>query len=281
MPLPLRPAGCGMPVDDAFREKAGYKMRAPTRAVRSRRHRRACLGDDDVRHGVLEDVLPRQAAHYVLGPEHASWLLLVADDLAVLVTQGRIRETVLMILTYLRVVGFPLSWKKLAGGENLGGLWVNPEELFPGTQRASSAVACRLVHQATPRQSSPDARVSRRPGAGSVRMWCTGLRSPVLAPLYAFAARHAPKSVKALLLYVLVTLEYLKKKILQRRHCPWVPTTELERGLAGGRTCGRERGGSGWLVAASKRERSGQHLRSKSHQTTHRGLSKEKGKLTE
>ena len=32
----------GMPVDDPFREKAGYKMRAPTRAGPRRRHQGAC-----------------------------------------------------------------------------------------------------------------------------------------------------------------------------------------------------------------------------------------------
>ena len=59
--------------------------------------------------------------------------------------------------------------------------------------------------------------------------WCTRLLRdrcaldcdrPFLAPLYAFASRHAPHSVKPLSVYVLVTLEYLKRKILQRRHCP-------------------------------------------------------------
>ena len=66
-----------------------------------------------------------RGAHHVLAPELASWMLLVADDLAVLMTHGRIPEKVLMILTYPRVMGFPLSWKKLAGGENL--LWVGYE----------------------------------------------------------------------------------------------------------------------------------------------------------
>ena len=56
-----------------------------------------------------------RGAHYVLGPDLASWLLLVADDFSVVLT----------ILTFLRVMGFPLSWKKLAGGETL--VWVGYE----------------------------------------------------------------------------------------------------------------------------------------------------------
>ena len=48
-----------MPVDGvALQETAGYTV--PTRAGRSRRHRGACLGDG-VRHGVPDDVFPRQA----------------------------------------------------------------------------------------------------------------------------------------------------------------------------------------------------------------------------
>ena len=55
-----RPADCGMPVDGvALQETAGYT--APTRAGQSRRYRGACLGDDGVRHGVPDDVFPRQA----------------------------------------------------------------------------------------------------------------------------------------------------------------------------------------------------------------------------
>ena len=45
-----------------------------------------------------------RGAHYVLGHELASWLLLVADDLAVMIQHGKIREAVLLLLVYLRVM---------------------------------------------------------------------------------------------------------------------------------------------------------------------------------
>ena len=60
-----------------------------------------------------------RGAHFFLGREHAAWLLLVADDEAVIPTQGGIRETILTELALLLVTGFPLSWGKLAGGEVL------------------------------------------------------------------------------------------------------------------------------------------------------------------
>ena len=69
-----------------------------------------------------------RGAHYVLGHELSAWLLLVADDLAMLFHNGKMRESVLLVLVYLRVMGFPLSWKKLAGGEVLQ--WVGYELLL-------------------------------------------------------------------------------------------------------------------------------------------------------
>ena len=51
---------------------------------------------------------------YVLGHTLAAWHLLVTDDLAMLFHNSRMPKSVLLVLVYLRVMGFPLSWKKLA-----------------------------------------------------------------------------------------------------------------------------------------------------------------------
>ena len=61
----------------------------------------------------------KKRSPFFLGQEHAAWLLLVADDLAIIPTQGRIRETIFLVLAFLLSMGFPLSWGKLAGGEVL------------------------------------------------------------------------------------------------------------------------------------------------------------------
>ena len=163
-----------------------------------------------------------RGAHYILGPQLAAWLLLVADDLSVLMSHGKIRETVLMILAFFRVMGFPLSWKKLAGGETLQ--WVGYELVLKrsalglGESRAQWLVGwyTRLLRDRSVQMQE------FQEGLGRAAFVCGAMDydRPFLAPLYAFAARHAPNSVKPLPLYVLVTLEYLKRKILQRRHCP-------------------------------------------------------------
>ena len=74
---------------------------------------------------------------------------------------------------------------------------------------------------------------------------------PILVPLYAFAARHAPGSVEPLPLYVLVTVEYLRAqdspattlRMRQGAH-------QLERGVEGRRARRRKRSGSRWWPRA-------------------------------
>ena len=78
-----------------------------------------------------------RGARYVFGRGPASWLLLVADDLAVLIPHGKIREAVLLLLVYLRVMGFPLSWKKLGSGESFQ--WVGYEMILKSSALSPSA----------------------------------------------------------------------------------------------------------------------------------------------
>ena len=163
-----------------------------------------------------------RGAHYILGHELASWLLLVADDLAMLIPHSKIREAVLLLLVYLRVMGFPLSWEKSSGGESLQWGWVRtrPEKLSSPV----SALHVRSGWKDGTRVSSATAQYrcrSSKKDWGRAAFVCGALDydRPFLAPLYSFASRHAPQSVKPLPLYVMVTLEYLRKKILQRRHC--------------------------------------------------------------
>ena len=162
-----------------------------------------------------------RGAHYVLGHELSAWLLLVADDLAMLFHNGKMRESVLLVLVYLRVMGFPLSWKKLAGGEVLQ--WVGYELLLSEASLGLSSSRAQWLegwYTRLLRDRSVQMQEFQE-GLGRAAFVCSALDydRPFLAPLYAFAARHAPASVKPLPLYALVTLEYLRQKIRQRRHC--------------------------------------------------------------
>ena len=72
----------------------------------------------------------------------SSWLLMI-------ITHSKIREPVLMVLAFLRVMGFPFSWKKLAGPE-MGRLRTGAAEFSTGTQRLTGAMARGLVHETPP-----------------------------------------------------------------------------------------------------------------------------------
>ena len=145
----------------------------------------------------------------------------MAEDLAVIPSQGRIRETIFLVIVFLLVMGFPLSWGKLAGGETLQ--WVGYELVLSEVSLGLSASRAQWLegwYSRLLRDRSVQMH-NFQEGLGRAAFVCGALDydRPFLAPLYGFAARHAPGSVKPLPLYVLVTVEYLRRKIRQRRHC--------------------------------------------------------------
>ena len=172
-----------------------------------------------------------RGAHYALGLGQASWLLLLADDLAMLIPNGRIREAVLPLWTYLRVVGFPLSWKKFAGGET--SQWVGHELVLKNaplglcsSQHSGCGDGTLLRDEAVQMQELKE-------GLGRAAFVCGALDYD-----RPFLSRHVPQSVKPLLLYVLVTLEYVWRKLLPETSlCVWAVTAELGTSLAGGCPC--------------------------------------------
>ena len=136
--------------------------------------------------GLLATAAVREA-HCVLH-ELASWLLLVADDLAVFF---HVRESVLLDLACFRVDNELLLSEAAPGLSASRALLL--EEWYTRLLR-DWWCACS--------------------GVGRAAFVCGALDydGPFLAPLFASAARHAPASVKPLPLCALVTLDYLRRK---------------------------------------------------------------------
>ena len=187
------------------------------------------------------------------------WLLLVSDDLAVLITHSKIRESVLMVLVFLRVMGFPLSWKKLAGGEVLR--WVGYELVLRNSAlglSASPAMARGLVHETPPCQVCADARVSGRVRSSGVRLRSSGLR-PALpgTSVYICVQTRAQQCETSSTVRSghsgISTKEDITEKTLRVRTIQ----NELESSLARGRTRRRRRSWSRRVVAADQRQRPG------------------------
>ena len=100
-------------------------------------------------------------------------------------------------------------------------------------------------------------------GLGRAAFVCGALDydRPFLAPLYAFAARHAPNSVEPLPLNALGLLGVSSQKDLTETH--WecgLSGTKLVTSMARGRTCGRARSWCRRVVAANRRQRPGNKL---------------------
>ena len=96
-----------------------------------------------------------------------------------LITHSRIRESVLMVLVFFRVMGFPLSWKKLAGGEVLK--WVGYEVVLRNSALGLSASRAQWLEGWYTRQEFQE-------GLGRAAFVCGALDydRPFLAPLYAY-----------------------------------------------------------------------------------------------
>ena len=229
-----------------------------------------------------------RGAHYILGHELASWLLLVADDLAMLIPHGKIREAVLLLLVYLRVMGFPLSWKKLSGGGSLQ--WVGYEMILKNSALGLSTSRAQWLEG-----------------------WCTRLlrdgpckckNSRKDWEERRSCAERSTTTVPSLLLCT-PSLPDTRHKVSNRCRCTsWLHSSTSERKYSKGVTAsagcgdrvGCKRGAwthmptrteSVWEAGGHKptiRESSqnGAHLgsRSRSHQTTRPGLSNVKGRPT-
>ena len=96
-----RTAACQMMVCPSRRTLVTTRRPAPTREGWSRRHRGACLGDG-VRHGVPDDVFPRQA----------------------------VESNALLFSLYLPVVGYMVKSMRLIPTNTVGQAWIPREACY-------------------------------------------------------------------------------------------------------------------------------------------------------
>ncbi len=193
---------------------------------------------------------------YLADPDHALWILRVADDFKLESTSERPQEAICFALLLLQVLGLPIQWLKLRGGREVE--WVgyhlrlDSHELGLSESRAKWVVAwCRRLVL--------DGAVNvdeMREGLGRLAFVAGALEfeRPFLAPLYSFVSRHAGCKLKVLPVYALLALDFLAQRIALRRHYPSaVQHSKVEHGpRVDARAEGSTIGIGGWLPIADE-----------------------------
>ena len=171
-----------------------------------------------------------RAVHYVMDPEDEIWLLLMADDFKLESTCARPSLPILGTLLFLSVLGIPLSWKKVQGGEKLE--WIGYEvwvqELALGITASRAAWASGWCSRVARDGMAPTAEFAT--GVGRLSFICGVLEyeRPFLAPCYAHLANlrsndptgRGKNANRKVPLYVACALESLGSRIAQRRSYP-------------------------------------------------------------
>ena len=178
------------------------------------------------------------------------WLPLVADDLLAISAGQFIRASLSFVLVLFLVVGLPLSWKKIEGGESMS--WVGYEVLLREAKLGvTEKRALWLGSWYSKLLEEKVVKVGRfQEGLGRAAFVCSALEydRPFLAPLYTFASLYDPEATRPLPLYVLATLQFLKGQLARRRHfsCAVEEMAWSEAWRVDAKAEGEELGIGGW-----------------------------------
>ncbi len=160
--------------------------------------------------------------HYLSTQAEGLWVLLVADDFKFDSTSDQPDYSLLYSLLVLVLFGFPLKWRKTAGGDEVD--WVGYHivlrnfSLGLSERRATWAITwCSSLARAGAAKIG-----DLRDGLGRLSFAVGALEHerPFLAPLFAFVARHPTAAVRKLPTFVRLLLTYLADRISARRHYP-------------------------------------------------------------
>ncbi len=159
---------------------------------------------------------------YLADGDMELWAMLMADDIKLEATGPYPRRCLLWALLCLTVLGYPLAWRKIHGGDVVR--WIGYEVDIAGLRlgvteaRAQWAVTwcLRVARDGQCRIDDFRAALGRLGFiAGALEF-----ERPFLAPLYAFLARAAGDGPRTLPLYVTTVLVHLATRFAARRLYP-------------------------------------------------------------
>ncbi len=158
----------------------------------------------------------------------ALWALLMADDLKLESTSTDAKRWIVWSIVLLRMLGVPLSWKKLQGGNELTwiGYSVRLWDLSLGISASRAAWATAWL-----RRASRDGVVD----IGDLRS-CLGRLSfiagameyerPFLAPLFSYVSLYPSNGIRAVPLYARLIMTFIADRLERRRHYPSAVTRQ-------------------------------------------------------
>ena len=160
--------------------------------------------------------------YLLLGNEFFVWLVLFADDWLILAGGSSWREAALLPLLFLRVLGIPLSWKKVSAGFVLSwiGLEVNLREWRQGLSARRAAWVVQWFEETTAKQMIHIAEVRQAVGRLQFAYNVIAWDRPFLAAFYAVISLHPPDAIIKLPVFLAVVISWLREKLLVRRTVP-------------------------------------------------------------
>ena len=172
--------------------------------------------------GRLAGMLGR-CAHYLLGPELASWILIFADDGKVLMPVDRFKSIAPVLLAFYACIGFSIKWQKIRGGIEFQwvGYWSDLKHHRVGISEKRRQWVIEWIRRVC---AGEDVETDFDSGLGRLSFVCGAILfdRPFLAPLYSWSAttrrHHGGKAnIKRLPPYIKFILWFLGERLKSRR----------------------------------------------------------------
>ncbi len=158
----------------------------------------------------------------VAPPCAALWTLLMADDLKLESTAEQPKKWIVWAIMFLRMLGVPLSWRKLQGGTEL--IWIGYSvrlwNLSLGISASRAAWATAWLRRAARDGVVDIADLRSCLGRLSFIAGAMEYDRPFLAPLFGFVALYPSNGLRSVPLYARLIMNFLADRLERRRHYP-------------------------------------------------------------
>ncbi len=169
--------------------------------------------------------------HHLAPTSAELWILMMADDVKIESTSSSSKLWILWAIIILRVLGVPLTWRKVQGGLELTwiGYSIQLSPLALGISASRAEWVAGWMQRASRDGASDVGELRSVVGRLSFVAGALEYEKPFLAPLFAYLAMHPGRGVRVLPTYVRLVLRFLAERIARRRHYPSAVARSFQR----------------------------------------------------